>query len=86
MFFFCFFFLTCTISKHNIKVQLVFVGIDPQRDTPSHLRAHLKSRWQMSIDCFFKKAEEDGDGYLFESSHIYSLGHETRHGCGVTYI
>ncbi|KAJ0527679.1 putative copper chaperone SCO1/SenC [Helianthus annuus] len=35
---------------------------------------------------FFKKAEEDGDDYLFESSHIYSLGHETRHGCGVTHI
>ncbi|KAL6225208.1 hypothetical protein ACLB2K_004059 [Fragaria x ananassa] len=29
-------------SRHNLKVLPVFVTIDPQRDTPSHLRAYLK--------------------------------------------
>ncbi|KAI3824464.1 hypothetical protein L1987_05924 [Smallanthus sonchifolius] len=72
-------------SEHNIKVRPVFVTIDPQRDTPSHLRAYLKefderitgltgpvgAVKQMAHEyrVFFKKVEEDGDDYLIETSH-----------------
>ncbi|KAL8248982.1 hypothetical protein R6Q59_005850 [Mikania micrantha] len=72
-------------SEHNIKVQPVFVTIDPQRDTPSHLRAYLKefderimgltgpigAVRQMAHEyrVFFKKIEEDEDDYLVETSH-----------------
>ena len=31
--------------KRNIKVQPVFVTLDPQRDTPSHLGAYLKGQF-----------------------------------------
>ncbi|PWA42445.1 hypothetical protein CTI12_AA544810 [Artemisia annua] len=71
--------------KRNIKVQPVFVTLDPQRDTPSHLRAYLKEFDEGIIGLtgpvsavremaheyrvFFKKVEEDGDDYLVESSH-----------------
>ncbi|KAI7746494.1 hypothetical protein M8C21_026232 [Ambrosia artemisiifolia] len=72
-------------SEHNIKIQPVFVSVDPQRDTPSHLRAYLKefderimgltgpvgAVRQMANEyrVFFKKIEEDGDDYLVESSN-----------------
>ncbi|CAH1427788.1 unnamed protein product [Lactuca virosa] len=72
-------------SKQNIKIRPVFVTIDPQRDTPSQLHAYLKefdgrikgltgpvgSIRQMAHEyrVYFKKIEEDGDGYLVESSH-----------------
>nr|GEV92075.1 protein SCO1 homolog 2, mitochondrial isoform X1 [Tanacetum cinerariifolium] len=72
-------------SKQNLKVQPVFVTLDPQRDNPSHLRAYLKEFDENIIGLtgpvsavremaheyrvFFKKVEEDGDDYLVESSH-----------------
>ncbi|XP_004288214.1 PREDICTED: protein SCO1 homolog 2, mitochondrial-like [Fragaria vesca subsp. vesca] len=72
-------------SRHNLKVLPVFVTIDPQRDTPSHLRAYLKEfeskilgltgpvtairQMAQEYRVFFKKVEEDGDDYLVESSH-----------------
>ncbi|XP_024992218.1 protein SCO1 homolog 2, mitochondrial [Cynara cardunculus var. scolymus] len=72
-------------SKYGIKVRPVFVTIDPQRDTPSQLRAYLKefderimgltgpvgAVRQMAHEyrVYFKKVEEDGDDYLVESSH-----------------
>lgn len=77
--------LTSSDLKRNIKVQPVFVTLDPQRDTPSHLRAYLKEFDEGIIGLtgpvsavremaheyrvFFKKVEEDGDDYLVESSH-----------------
>ncbi|MFS8015633.1 putative copper chaperone SCO1/SenC, Thioredoxin-like superfamily [Helianthus anomalus] len=42
---FCFFILTQKDSEHNITIRPVFVTIDPQRDTPSHLRAYLKGQF-----------------------------------------
>ncbi|XAR73367.1 hypothetical protein NMG60_11007314 [Bertholletia excelsa] len=72
-------------SKQNLKVLPVFVTIDPQRDTPSHLQAYLgefdsrimgltgpvNAVRQMAQEyrVFFKKVEEDGGDYLVESSH-----------------
>lgn len=72
-------------SKEKIKIRPVFVTIDPQRDTPSQLRAYLKefderimgltgpvgAIKQMAHEyrVFFKRIEEDGDDYLVESSH-----------------
>lgn len=72
-------------AKHTIKVLPVFVTIDPQRDTPSQLRAYLKefdpriigltgpvsAVRQMAQEhrIYFKKVEEEGDDYLVESSH-----------------
>ncbi|KAJ0454197.1 putative copper chaperone SCO1/SenC, Thioredoxin-like superfamily [Helianthus annuus] len=72
-------------SEHNITIRPVFVTIDPQRDTPSHLRAYLKefderimgltgpvgAIRQMANEYRvpFKKVEEDGDDYLVETSH-----------------
>ncbi|OMP04107.1 Copper chaperone SCO1/SenC [Corchorus olitorius] len=71
--------------KENVKVLPVFVTIDPQRDTPAHLRAYLKefdprivgltgpvnSVRQMALEyrVFFRKVQEEGDDYLVESSH-----------------
>ncbi|XP_076893533.1 protein SCO1 homolog 2, mitochondrial-like [Bidens hawaiensis] len=76
-------------SKHKIKVKPVFVTMDPQRDTPSHLRAYLKefderimgltgpvgAVKQMANEyrVFFKKIEEDGDDYLVDTSHSMYL-------------
>ncbi|KAG8642881.1 hypothetical protein MANES_12G136200v8 [Manihot esculenta] len=62
-------------SKENIKVLPVFVTIDPQRDTPSHLRAYLKGpvsavrQMAQEYRVYFRKVEEEGDDYLVESSH-----------------
>ncbi|KAM5577320.1 protein SCO1 [Rosa sericea] len=72
-------------SRHNLKVLPVFVTIDPQRDTPSQLRAYLKEfesnilgltgpvtairQMAQEYRVFFRKIEEDGDDYLVESSH-----------------
>ncbi|XP_043718815.1 protein SCO1 homolog 2, mitochondrial [Telopea speciosissima] len=72
-------------SKHNLKVMPVFVTIDPQRDSPSQLRAYLKEfdprivgltgpvsgtrQIAQEYRIYFKKSEEDGDDYLIESSH-----------------
>lgn len=72
-------------AKQNLKVLPVFVTIDPQRDTPSQLRAYLKefspkivgltgpvtSVRQMAQEyrVFFRKVDEEGDDYLVESSH-----------------
>uniref|UniRef100_A0A5B7CAS3 Thioredoxin domain-containing protein n=1 Tax=Davidia involucrata TaxID=16924 RepID=A0A5B7CAS3_DAVIN len=71
--------------KQNLKVLPVFVTIDPQRDTPSQLRAYLKEfdsrivgltgpvaairQIAQEYRVFFKKIEEEGDDYLIESSH-----------------
>lgn len=72
-------------SKHSFEILPVFVTLDPQRDTPSQLRAYLKefdSRMegltgpitairQMAQEyrVYFKKVEEEGDDYLVDSSH-----------------
>ncbi|XP_012092636.2 protein SCO1 homolog 2, mitochondrial isoform X1 [Jatropha curcas] len=72
-------------SKDNLKVLPVFVSIDPQRDTPSHLRAYLKEfdsrivgltgpvvavrQMAQEYRVYFRKVEEEGDDYLVESSH-----------------
>ncbi|KAL5556013.1 hypothetical protein UlMin_038249 [Ulmus minor] len=72
-------------SRHNVKVLLVFVTIDPQRDTPAQLRPYLKEfdsrivgltgsisairQMAQEYRVFFKKVEEEGDDYLIESSH-----------------
>lgn len=72
-------------SEQTIMVQPVFVTLDPQRDTPSQLRAYLKEFDERIMGLtgpvgavrdmahayrvFFKKVEEDGDDYLVESSH-----------------
>ncbi|KAJ9177614.1 hypothetical protein P3X46_012815 [Hevea brasiliensis] len=72
-------------SKENTKVLPVFVTIDPQRDTPSHLRAYLKEfdsriagltgpvgavrQMAQEYRVYFRKVEEEGDDYLVESSH-----------------
>ncbi|XP_077249943.1 protein SCO1 homolog 2, mitochondrial-like isoform X2 [Tasmannia lanceolata] len=73
------------ILEHNIKIKPVFITIDPQRDSPSQLRAYLKEfdtrivGLTGSIDAirqtaqeyrvYFKKVEEDGGDYLVASSH-----------------
>lgn len=72
-------------SKQDVKVLPIFVTIDPQRDTPSQLRAYLKEfdsrivgltgpvsairQMAQEYRVYFKKVEEDGDDYLVESSH-----------------
>ncbi|KAH1251060.1 Protein SCO1 2, mitochondrial [Glycine max] len=72
-------------SKQNLKILPVFVSTDPQRDTPSQLRAYLKEfdsriigltgpvaaiRQMAQEYCFyFKKVEEDGSDYLVDCSH-----------------
>ncbi|KAF8404578.1 hypothetical protein HHK36_009465 [Tetracentron sinense] len=72
-------------SKQNLKVIPVFVTIDPQRDSPSQLRAYLKEfdpriggltgpitairQMAQEYRVYFKKVEEDGDDYLIDSSH-----------------
>jgi protein SCO1/2 len=40
-----------TESKHNEKILPVFVTLDPQRDTPSHLHAYLKGLGFTSCPC-----------------------------------
>ncbi|PSS36700.1 Protein SCO1 2 like [Actinidia chinensis var. chinensis] len=72
-------------SKQKLKVLPVFVTVDPQRDTPSQLRAYLREfdprikgltgpvaavrQMAQEYRVFFKKVEEDGDDYLVETSH-----------------
>ncbi|XP_024957367.1 protein SCO1 homolog 2, mitochondrial isoform X3 [Citrus sinensis] len=72
-------------SKKNLKILPIFVTIDPQRDTPAHLRAYLKEfnsrivgltgpvgairQMAQEYRVFFKKVEDEGDDYLVESSH-----------------
>ncbi|KAH6784432.1 hypothetical protein C2S52_009391 [Perilla frutescens var. hirtella] len=72
-------------SKQNIKVLPIFVTIDPQRDTPSHLRAYIQEfdsgivgltgpvaairQMAQEYRVFFRKVDEEGDDYLVESSH-----------------
>ncbi|KAK4356662.1 hypothetical protein RND71_025633 [Anisodus tanguticus] len=72
-------------SKQDHKILPVFVTIDPQRDTPSHLRAYLKEfdprimgltgpvaavrQMTQEYRVYFKKVDEEGDDYLVESSH-----------------
>ncbi|XP_048233104.1 protein SCO1 homolog 2, mitochondrial isoform X2 [Ricinus communis] len=72
-------------KKKNHKVFPVFVTIDPQRDTPSHLRAYLKEfdsrivgltgpvgavrQMAQEYRVFFRKVEEEGDDYLVECSN-----------------
>ncbi|CAK9135414.1 unnamed protein product [Ilex paraguariensis] len=72
-------------SKQNLKVLPVFVTIDPQRDTMSHLRAYLKEfdlrivgltgsvaairQMAWEYRVYFRKVDEEGDDYLVESSH-----------------
>ncbi|XP_038997764.1 protein SCO1 homolog 2, mitochondrial-like [Hibiscus syriacus] len=72
-------------SKENLKVLLIFVTIDPQRDGPAQLRAYLNEfdprivgltgpvsavrQMVLEYRVYFKKVEEEGDDYLVESSH-----------------
>ncbi|KAL3003969.1 hypothetical protein AAZX31_08G135600 [Glycine max] len=72
-------------SKQNLKILPVFVSIDPQRDTPSQLRAYLKEfdsriigltgpvaairQMAQEYRVYFKKVEEDGNDYLVDCSH-----------------
>ncbi|KAG8640969.1 protein SCO1 homolog 2, mitochondrial isoform X2 [Manihot esculenta] len=72
-------------TLENCKVLAVFVTIDPQRDSPSHLRAYLKEfdsriigltgpvgairQMAQEYRVYFRKVEEEGDDYLVESSH-----------------
>lgn len=72
-------------SKHGRKIIPVFVTLDPQRDTPSHLCAYIReidprivgltgpvqSVRQMAQEyrVFFRKVDEEGGDYLVESSH-----------------
>ncbi|XP_016500636.1 protein SCO1 homolog 2, mitochondrial isoform X1 [Nicotiana tabacum] len=72
-------------SKQDLKILPVFVTIDPQRDTPSQLRAYLKEfdprimgltgpvtavrQMAQEYRVYFKKVDEEGDDYLVESSH-----------------
>ncbi|XP_042026441.1 protein SCO1 homolog 2, mitochondrial-like [Salvia splendens] len=72
-------------SKQNIKVLPIFVTIDPQRDTPSHLRAYIHEfdsrivgltgpvtairQMAQEYRVFFRKVDEQGSDYLIESSH-----------------
>ncbi|CAI8618964.1 unnamed protein product [Vicia faba] len=72
-------------SKQNLKILPVFVTIDPQRDTPSQLRAYLEEfssrivgltgpvaairKMAQEYRVYFKKVEEDGADYLVDSSH-----------------
>ncbi|KAL8476154.1 hypothetical protein ACS0TY_028716 [Phlomoides rotata] len=72
-------------SKQNIKVLPIFVTIDPQRDTPSQLRAYIREfdskivgltgpvgavrQMAQEYRVFFRKVDEQGDDYLVESSH-----------------
>ncbi|KAL2240744.1 UNVERIFIED_CONTAM: Protein SCO1, mitochondrial, partial [Sesamum indicum] len=72
-------------SKENTKVLPIFVTIDPQRDTPSQLRAYIREfdsrivgltgpvaairQMAQEYRVYFKKVDEEGDDYLVESSH-----------------
>ncbi|KAK7247434.1 hypothetical protein RIF29_42317 [Crotalaria pallida] len=72
-------------SKQKLKVLPVFVSIDPQRDTPSHLCTYLKEfdsriigltgpvsavrQMAQEYRVYFKKVEEDGGDYLVDCSH-----------------
>lgn len=72
-------------SKQNLKILPVFVTIDPQRDTPSQLRAYLEEfnsriigltgpvaairQMAQQYRVYFKKVEEDGGDYLVDTSH-----------------
>ncbi|KAJ7945390.1 Protein SCO1, mitochondrial-like protein [Quillaja saponaria] len=72
-------------SKQNVKILPVFVTIDPQRDTPSQLRAYLKEfnssiigltgpvtairQMAQEYRVYFKKVEEEGGDYLVDCSH-----------------
>ncbi|KAL2343043.1 hypothetical protein Fmac_004328 [Flemingia macrophylla] len=72
-------------SKKKLKILPVFVTIDPQRDTPSQLRAYLKEfdsriigltgpvaavrQMAQEYRIYFKKVEEDGSDYLVDCSH-----------------
>ncbi|GFP97215.1 protein sco1 homolog 2 mitochondrial [Phtheirospermum japonicum] len=76
-------------SKQNIKVLPVFVTIDPQRDTPSQLRAYIREfdsrivgltgpvaairQMTQKYRVYFRKVDQEGDDYLVESSHIMYL-------------
>ncbi|CAI0554547.1 unnamed protein product [Linum tenue] len=76
-------------SQENLKLLPVFVTLDPQRDTPTHLRAYLKefdprivgftgapgAVRQMALEyrVFFRKIEEDKDDYLVEANHNFYL-------------
>uniref|UniRef100_M1BUG0 Electron transport SCO1/SenC family protein n=2 Tax=Solanum tuberosum TaxID=4113 RepID=M1BUG0_SOLTU len=72
-------------KQDHHKILPVFVTIDPQRDTPSQLRAYLKEfdprimgltgpvaavrQMAQEYRVYFKKVDEEGDDYLVESSH-----------------
>ncbi|XP_010526646.1 PREDICTED: protein SCO1 homolog 2, mitochondrial-like [Tarenaya hassleriana] len=71
--------------SHNLKILPVFVTMDPQRDTPSHLHAYLKEidgrimgltgpvgairQMAQEYRVYFKKVEEEGGDYLVDTSH-----------------
>ncbi|XP_050204557.1 protein SCO1 homolog 2, mitochondrial [Mercurialis annua] len=76
-------------KEKNRQVFPVFVTIDPQRDTPSHLREYLKEfdsriigltgpvgavrQMAQEYRVFFRKVEDEGDDYLIESSNYMYL-------------
>nr|TKW32881.1 hypothetical protein SEVIR_2G196300v2 [Setaria viridis] len=72
-------------SKYGIKITPLFITIDPQRDSPSQLKAYLSEfdprivgltgpisavrQIAQEYRVFFKRVEEVGQDYLVESSH-----------------
>ncbi|XP_004237400.1 protein SCO1 homolog 2, mitochondrial [Solanum lycopersicum] len=72
-------------KQDHHKILPVFVTIDPQRDTPSQLRAYLKEfdprimgltgpvaavrQMTQEYRVYFKKVDEEGGDYLVECSH-----------------
>ncbi|XXG87481.1 hypothetical protein AAC387_Pa11g2154 [Persea americana] len=72
-------------SEQNPNIKPVFISIDPERDSPSHLRAYLEEfdtriigltgsisairQTAQEYRIYFKKFDEEGGDYLIETSH-----------------
>ncbi|XP_057850246.2 protein SCO1 homolog 2, mitochondrial [Cryptomeria japonica] len=72
-------------TKENMRINAVFLTIDPFRDTPSHLRAYLREfhprimgltgpenvlrQVAQEFRVFFKKTDVEGPDYLIDCSH-----------------
>ncbi|KAL5992365.1 hypothetical protein ACLOJK_013282 [Asimina triloba] len=75
-------------SKQNLKILPVFITIDPQRDSPSHLQAYLQEfdpriigltgpvaairQIAQEYRVFFKKFDEDGDELIPSSQYEHA--------------
>jgi len=73
------------LELKNLRINPVFITIDPLRDTPSQLRAYLKEFHQKIMGLtgpvnavrqiaqvfrvYFKKTDEEGSDYLIDCSH-----------------